>query len=750
MKLRAFGLTALLLAGCGRSTTTDGEGDSAAATGDAIALDWSEGDRFYVAARYREGAVKAEERPVTIEDAEAAMGDTFAEHWTDEVVWTYQVVESGYLPEVDDELYEYAVTGAGEVTPLAVVKVTAEAALNADPEVLAADPTTYLVFREDTDRMVGLISFTTVGSERIEQAWSAGERGRSWSVLSQGNLVKAPTYLAPWSAQWDEGERRLESGRTVETVVADDGAVDVFYSDELDGGLVGSRYEEGQPWPTWTVAENVESRLLDATEVDGLRGPVPPPDGDEDFDYRRVLASSIDIDAALRIDADTIADAGWDAEVREQVRPWAGAWWPLKKGELVFGYRYQETLSDRIQEDIDPLKTDMDRLSEEIRDMDKEAEGRQEKVEEYQAKQKELVEKLVEFYEGVQSDLDAGRLRVEDGKLVHDDDWSVEIEHLSPMDKFALVEHLSGNDYPNPWFLPAWEILNSYNPGGDSWWGHCNGWAAAAILTNEPTESRTVTVDGQDIEFSTADIKGLLTESHYSTYSRFYGERYNGEDDDLTDLTPSAFQRIVTFYIKEQGVPLVFDTTATEAVWNFPAWKVELTLDETTEAGALDKVDVNTAKVDALGSLPGIGETLAIRIIAHREKNGPFQDIDGLAAVDGIGDAAVDGLRDLATVDPVERTFDAMARVTLTTDGVDEEHIDEGLPESFTESWGYTLVTDADGTVLRGTWDREDKHPDFAWVPYSNPHKPQNGGSENPYLNYGHLLEQLGEDIERH
>ena len=58
-------------------------------------------------------------------------------------------------------------------------------------------------------------------------------------------------------------------------------------------------------------------------------------------------------------------------------------------------------------------------------------------------------------------------------------------------------------------------------------------------------------------------------------------------------------------------------------------------------------------------------------------------------------------------------------------------------------------MTDTQGTVLRGTWDEEDKHPDFAWVPYNNPRRPQSGGSENPYLDYAHMLEQLGDDLER-
>ena len=450
-------LLLLLLTACGGAPTPDDDHD-AGDSADLITLEWSEGDRFHVAARYREGAVMAEERAVTLATAEAASGDVFSEHWTEEVVWTYQVVEAGFVPDVDDELHEYALTGAGEVTSLAVVKVTADPALNADPEVLEANPTTYLVFREDIDRMVGLIQFTSIGGDRIEQAWSAGERGRSWSVLSQGNLVKAPTYLAPWSATWQAGERRLEAGRFVETVDADDGAVDVFYSDELDGGLVGSRYEPGQPWPTWTVAENIESRLLDPAAVDALRGPAAPPPDADDLDYRRVLASSIDIDAALRLDASTIEDEGWDAEVREQYRPWAGAWWPLKKGELVFGYRDGETLSDRIHAEVEPIKTDMDRLSSEIRDMEEDAEDHA-KIEEFQSKQKELVDILVEFYDGVQDDIDAGRLRVEDGVLVHDDEehrWT-NCRRWTSSRSSSICEHT----YPNPWCLSAWEILNS-------------------------------------------------------------------------------------------------------------------------------------------------------------------------------------------------------------------------------------------------------------------------------------------------
>ena len=211
----------------------------------------------------------------------------------------------------------------------------------------------------------------------------------------------------------------------------------------------------------------------------------------------------------------------------------------------------------------------------------------------------------------------------------------------------------------------------------------------------------------------------------------------------------AAFQRLVSYYIREQGVSLVFDTTATEAVWNFPAWKVTLTMEESTPPVDERKVDINTARTDQLQELPGVTQDLAIAIVVHREQTGPFQDVDGLSAVSGMTPELLDGLREEVTVDPPERTFEVAATVTLTSDGGPAEHIDGDEPDSFREVWGYQLVTDENGTVLRGTWDVEDDHPDFAWVPYSNPASPMSSSSENPYLDYERLLEELGEDIER-
>jgi competence protein ComEA len=61
-------------------------------------------------------------------------------------------------------------------------------------------------------------------------------------------------------------------------------------------------------------------------------------------------------------------------------------------------------------------------------------------------------------------------------------------------------------------------------------------------------------------------------------------------------------------------------------------------------------IDLNSADVDALDALPGVGPSTASAIVEHRESKGPFTSVDQLLDVRGIGPAKLDALRDLVTV----------------------------------------------------------------------------------------------------
>ncbi|HEV8375877.1 MAG TPA: helix-hairpin-helix domain-containing protein [Candidatus Polarisedimenticolia bacterium] len=93
--------------------------------------------------------------------------------------------------------------------------------------------------------------------------------------------------------------------------------------------------------------------------------------------------------------------------------------------------------------------------------------------------------------------------------------------------------------------------------------------------------------------------------------------------------------------IRKMGAWLALPALVAIAVLAVPATAFGAAAEE-----KLSRVNLNTATVDELTTLPGIGPSYAKRIVEFREKNGPFKKVEDLLNVQGIGEKTLEKIRD--------------------------------------------------------------------------------------------------------
>ena len=76
-----------------------------------------------------------------------------------------------------------------------------------------------------------------------------------------------------------------------------------------------------------------------------------------------------------------------------------------------------------------------------------------------------------------------------------------------------------------------------------------------------------------------------------------------------------------------------------------PVWA-----EEAQEVKEVQKLNINQASAEDLAQLKGIGPEYAARIVEYRAKNGPFEKVEDIMNVSGIGPKTFEENKDLITV----------------------------------------------------------------------------------------------------
>jgi len=274
------------------------------------------------------------------------------------------------------------------------------------------------------------------------------------------------------------------------------------------------------------------------------------------------------------------------------------------------------------------------------------------------------------------------------------------------------------------------------------WWGHCNGWAASAVMEQEPMAP----IEARGIRFDVGDQKALLAESYWGVESDFTGRRYNLPPD---HIKVSRQPGTVLLAALNANTP---KPVAEYIAWYEKAWQTTMNAasraaakpaDFRDELETFDRWYVQTYD-DAFKDIePSVFHRI-LETVMGRKKLALVMDMN---ADEQVWNFPAFAFRSNVTL---SRSFNESGAArkewnVATTVWWASALVPEAIlgVKSFSKDYTYKLVTDGSGRLLRGEWTGAsvNDHPDFAWLPTNNPTGADYG--ENYKLLYGKILEIL-------